>query len=115
MDKKVFKMFETISALDAAVTKWHDIAFCDEIDHGSDDCHLCNMFYDSYSRECTVCPIKLYAGKDDCVNTPYTAWKKCFSLSDYKYKIKDEESKQAAIKMYEFVRMIRNKYLQGEL
>lgn len=49
MNKKTIKAIET-----AVCEKWNSIGYGLSVSNGSEDCPLCNLFYDDYCQSCPV-------------------------------------------------------------
>lgn len=62
-------------ALKGSIKKWKAIAAGTGVDEGGDNCPLCQMFYDSESREysCDGCPVEVDSGSN-CAGSPYFPW-----------------------------------------
>ncbi len=60
---------QEVIALNRAIRKWHSIALKEALDLGSRNCFLCHCH-----SACETCPISLYVGDTQCVNTPYDDW-----------------------------------------
>lgn len=60
---------ETLEALRGSIAKWERIVARTDIDRGSANCPLCEMFADK--KHCGKCPVAVAAGYSGCVNTPY--------------------------------------------
>ena len=60
-----------INGLIESARKWEAICNNTGFDDGSDNCELCSLYVD---KGCKSCPIAIYVGKTDCINTPYDEW-----------------------------------------
>lgn len=75
---------DTVKALKGSIEKWRRIVEGTGIDHGPDDCHLCQRFnceirgekYEEVSegpRACRGCPVAEKTREDFCADSPYEA------------------------------------------
>lgn len=61
----------TLKALKGSIQKWKRIVKGVEIDEGTDNCPLCQLFV---RADCTGCPVAKKTGFSYCSNTPYSDW-----------------------------------------
>lgn len=64
---------ETLKALKGSIKKWRGIVAGTEIDHGSDNCPLCQLFVER-TESCRGCPVQERTGRNYCHRTPYIAF-----------------------------------------
>lgn len=71
----------TLAALRGSIAKWRAIVDGTGADHGTSNCPLCQMFYDSDEyddegnlRDCIGCPVYDHTGEDNCCGTPFARW-----------------------------------------
>jgi hypothetical protein len=65
---------ETREALEGSIKKWRNIVAGTGVDEGTDNCPLCELFYDPVSyaeQECLGCPVFEKTGHQYCYKTPY--------------------------------------------
>jgi len=70
---------ETLAALNGSIRKWKKIVEGTEVDRGTDNCPLCQMFHRrriAFQRDsaCDGCPVKNKSGEMYCESTPYIEW-----------------------------------------
>lgn len=59
---------ETLEALKGSIRKWEGIVAGTEVDHGEENCPLCEMFI---LKNCRGCPVYDRTGEEGCYGTPY--------------------------------------------
>ena len=63
---------ETLQALEGSIEKWqHIVGTTEAEDKGVENCPLCAMFWHG---GCKGCPVSEATGRDNCRDSPYTAW-----------------------------------------
>jgi hypothetical protein len=66
---------ETLEALRGSIAKWEAIVEGHGLEHGPDDCPLCQLFHFSYrkdgQRTCVGCPVMHRTGNSLCAGSPY--------------------------------------------
>ena len=90
---------ETLKALKESILKWHNIVYKNGEDYGSDNCALCNLFWD---YDCIGCPIKEHTSEPYCSGTPYTKWIG-LRRSPFIRGVQDQAHREAANEMLEYL------------
>lgn len=80
----------TLTALQGSIKKWEGILEGTVKDKGTDNCPLCQKFYD---KLCEGCPVSSFTGEKYCYDTPYEDWSK--TSED----ISDPEARAAAAEL----------------
>ena len=63
---------ETLKALQGSIEKWQRIVRrTSAVDHGTQNCPLCTMFYEA---NCKSCPVRHATGQVHCYGSPYDEW-----------------------------------------
>jgi hypothetical protein len=62
---------ETLNALKGSIKKHENIFAGIEVDHGTVNCPLCQLFR---LNDCKGCPVSEKTGEKGCLNTPYEMW-----------------------------------------
>lgn len=65
---------QTREALEGSIRKWERIAAGQDIDKGSANCPLCQIF-NTNGNNCAGCPVAIHTGMAHCRNTPYVTFK----------------------------------------
>ena len=65
---------ETLKALRGSIKKWEKIVAGTGEDDGCNNCPLCDLFFNK-TGSCFGCPVMDKTGRDECVGTPYGAWR----------------------------------------
>lgn len=66
---------KTLDALKGSIAKWEGILAGTVEDYGTDNCPLCQVFYNhdgEWINRCVGCPVSEKAGERFCQNTPYS-------------------------------------------
>ena len=108
----------TFNALVGSIMKWDLICQGVDVDRGTYNCLLCDLFYGDWDpKSCKNCPVMLHTKKISCKGTPYDLWskytewksnitRKNYSFSkDYRiiYNIYKNDALEAAEKEVEFL------------
>lgn len=95
MDKR------TSDALEGSIRKWRKIAADTRVNHGTDDCLLCQLFIKGRPQDqhCAECPVA-ESGHSGCSGTPYF---------DYTFAISAENRRAAATREAEFLESMRDR------
>ncbi len=86
---------ETLAALRGSIAKWRAIVAGTGVDHGVDNCPLCNIFCHGINN-CGGCPVALAALDDGCRKTPYVPWAALFGGEEFPHRATTERQKAAA-------------------
>jgi hypothetical protein len=62
---------QTAEALEKSIKKWEDILNNEDVDLGTKNCALCELFH---HYNCNHCPVKNKSGMTFCNDTPYEKW-----------------------------------------
>jgi len=71
---------ETLSALKGAIEKWERILKGEGIDEGTNNCPLCELFFEEVHPDvtdyegCYGCPVRSRTKRGGCQGTPYSIW-----------------------------------------
>jgi hypothetical protein len=101
---------KTLTALQGSIMKWEKIVAGTGVDRGTENCPLCEMFFneDYFNEEpCNGCPVAKKTGKLYCYGTPYGAYA---NLCDWGGKAGEpatmQEQKAAAQAELDFLRSL---------
>jgi len=61
---------ETRKSLEESIQKWKLVVGGKEIDRGSENCALCQLFM----TDCRDCPVGQYVNNSGCIKTPWEKW-----------------------------------------
>jgi len=91
-----------IELIEKSVEKWENIVDGTGVDHGTQNCPLCQEFYDD---NCEGCPVAEETGYDMCQYTPYFDWDEYCTNNDnqWPYKVFDKISKELAIEERDYL------------
>jgi hypothetical protein len=95
----------TLKALRGSIKKWEAIVAGTGVDQGTDNCPLCEEFFDDW---CKGCPVNDASG-NSCNGTPYEAWEEAHYDPGIYFNdrtIKDDDSAIAAVLELEFLRSL---------
>lgn len=96
----------TLKALKGSIRKWVKIVVGEEIDLATENCPLCEMFFD---RDCEGCPVKEKTGRTSCDGTPYQdkwVWVEPFGRNGNGGYRHSKKSKEAAIAEVAFLKSL---------
>lgn len=94
---------KTLKALKGSIAKWEAIVAGTGVDDGSDNCPLCELFYDN---GCVGCPVAIKTRKDECIDTPYGAWLYATFDQEWPKKVMNEGQKRAARREFRFLKCL---------
>lgn len=108
---------KTLEALKGSIAKWEAIVAETNVDEGTSNCPLCQIFMKD-ERDCKGCPVVEKVKLTGCSGTPYVQWshgqvnfyqKKYGTLDTgfgHPYKIVDEFTRVAAQEELDFLRSL---------
>ena len=97
---------ETLKALKGSIEKWENIVDGKDVDNATEDCPLCQLFWD---EDCESCPVCKKTGRNECSNTPYVKWRLHHIEKHYGYTpLRNEcpECKEIAIEELNFLKSL---------
>lgn len=97
----------TLEALRGSIAKWEAIVAGHGLEHGPDDCPLCQLFHFSYrkdgQRTCVGCPVMDRTGNSLCDGSPYDDYS---AAEDADEDDSEERMEQAAKEELDFLKSL---------
>jgi hypothetical protein len=96
-----------LTALGGSIKKWDGIVAGTVIDHGCDNCPLCQLYL---ANDCKACPVSIDTGNDSCIGTPYGRFiERAKKVDPFQYIADTPEAKRAATTMRNYLVRLRDK------
>lgn len=102
-----------INGLSESIDHWRKIVSCDAYSDGTNNCALCGLYH---ADDCVDCPISKHEEEPFCQNSPYPRFELYVKTTSYfsvshKIAVCDAKSKELAMEMLEYLKMLLKKEL----